>query len=120
MKIEVKRLELIKIVRKNRENHRKIFESALEGYRKAAIKKFEAQLELVKANKPFESYFNLAQPVDQTKDYDRVIGMLELAEDRVISLSEDDYSRYVLDKWDWTQHFSTSNSAYTNLVSAEE
>src|SRR5271155_712033 len=111
--IRVEKTKLLETLHKNKAEHREIFLEALEGYRKAAIKLFEENLERAKAGKPFHIYFQLIQPSDQTKDYDRVIGMLELDTETHILLSEQDYRSYVLDDWNWKGTFLTSNSTYS-------
>jgi hypothetical protein len=52
------------------------------------------------------------EPKDQTKDYDRIIGMLEADTEPTITLDEADYRRYVQDEWDWTSQWKTTNAAY--------
>lgn len=114
--IRVSKAELLKTLQTNRDNHRKIFEEALEGFRKAVVRELERRLEIAKANKRVDLYIQLTQPVDQTKDYDRVIGMLNLSLDTEIELSETDYSCYVLDDWTWKKNFLTSNAFYSKTA----
>jgi hypothetical protein len=111
--IKVKKAALLKILRKNRAEHRQIFEEAIEGYRKAVIKEFEHRLNEIKAGKKIDVIIRLQQPQDQTKDYDRVIGMLEMSVDDVVELDEQSYKQYVMDDWSWTNNFLSSNSTYS-------
>lgn len=116
--IKVVKTLLLDILKKNRDAHRKIFEEAQEGYRSQAIKLFEAELVRAKAGKRFQVSFSLVQPSDQTKDYDRVIGMLEMDTEHDVLLSEKDYQSYVLDDWQWKQNFLFSNSSYSDTAAA--
>jgi len=118
MNVKVNVKKLIKILKDNRAEHRKIFLEALEGYRNECIKTFEKQLSAAKAGKDFTVFFELHQPVDQTADYDRIIGMLEMSTDIVINLTETEYQSYVLDKWDWKANFIISNAGYSPTASA--
>lgn len=111
--VRVSKSMLLETLKRNRAEHRKIFLEALDGYRKEAIKQLEAQLERAKSGKKFSVYISLTQPQDQTKDYDRAIGMLELSLDTEISLPETDYRNYVLDEWNWKAQFLSSNVAYS-------
>lgn len=116
--IKVEKSKLLEILKKNRDEHRSVFEEALEGYRKLMIKMFEDELEKAKAGKKFNVYFSATQPVDQTKDYDRVIGMLEMDSEETVQLDEQDYQSYVLDDWSWKRNFLASNSAYSGKAAA--
>lgn len=115
--IRVSKTELVKTLEENRAKHRQIFDEAVIGYREAMVRELERRLDFAKANKRVDHYINLIQPVDQTKDYDRAIGMLKLSLDTEIELSEQDYISYVLDDWSWKKQFLTSNSAYSKTAS---
>lgn len=115
--IRVSKAKLIETLTQNRSNHRKIFEEALEGYRRTVITELERRLEDAKANKKVSLYIQLTQPVDQTKDYDRVLGMLNLSLDTEIELSEQDFAAYVMDDWGWKKQFITSNAFYSKIAS---
>jgi hypothetical protein len=51
--------------------------------------------------------------MNQTKDYDRVLKMLDMTTDEVVVLSEDDFAQYVMDEWQWKEQFSQINSTYS-------
>lgn len=70
-----------------------------------------------RANKPVPVTlrFAVAAPKDQTGDYDRIISMFQWSTDKIIELSETEFSRYVLDNWAWTEDFKLSNSYYSNV-----
>ncbi len=56
---------------------------------------------------------DLGPPIDQTKEYDRAVRMLELAVDENIELTEQQFANYVMDEWQWSQHFMAMNSLYS-------
>jgi len=114
--VKVNRNELLDVVRKNREQHRKIFEEAIEGYRSAAIKELDAMLNEAKAGKRIRRTDSLVEPVDQTREYNKVIRMLEMSTEDVIELQEHEFSQYVLDDWGWKGQFLASNSAYSSTA----
>ena len=117
-RITVKKEELLSMLKKNREEHREVFLEALEGFRKKAIQMLEERLTLAKAGKHFDLYLHIVQPVDQTKDYDRAIKMLEMSIDVSVELSERDFQQYVLDDWSWKDQFLISNSLYSGKAAA--
>ena len=56
---------------------------------------------------------DLGPPIDQTKEYDRAVRMLELAVDENIELTEVQFANYVMDEWQWSQHFMAMNAMYS-------
>jgi hypothetical protein len=56
------------------------------------------------------------EPVDQTREYNKVIRMLEMSTEDVIELQEHEFSQYVLDDWGWKGQFLASNSAYSSTA----
>ena len=55
----------------------------------------------------------LPLPENHTRDYERVIQMLERSLDETVSLSETDFRAYVQDDWDWKRAFLTSSAQYS-------
>ena len=55
---------------------------------------------------------NLAEPVDHTADYDRILAMLEMSVDDTISLSAQEFNQYVLDNWELSRLASYTNQSY--------
>lgn len=114
--VKVKKQELITILTKNRAEHHDIFLEAQKNYRTAAIEVIDKQLELAKNNKPFvlTEITELVQPADYTKEYDRVLQMLEMSVDDIIEITAQEFQNFVQDIWNWSQNWSISNSGYSN------
>lgn len=93
--------ELLGRLRANRDRHRRVFEAALEGYRKEAQARLRSQLRALKAGVPPEIRLILAPPEDHTRDYDRVIAMVEMHTEATLSVGESQFAQYVLDDWGW-------------------
>jgi hypothetical protein len=110
--IKVKKSELLDKLKTNRAAHSAQFEKAVVGYRVTVIKVLEQRLEEARKGKLPQMIFNLPLPVDQTKAYDRAIGMLELSVDDHIDLEEHDYQQYVLDEWGWSAATTATNASY--------
>jgi hypothetical protein len=73
----------------NRDSHRHLFLKAQEGYRKLVIEELDRMLADAKAGRPIRRSISLTEPSDHTKDYDRVIAMLEMSvDDTVIEFCE--------------------------------
>jgi hypothetical protein len=110
--VVVKKTELLAKVKANRYTHRDLFVKAQEGYRKEVIQELDRMLSDAKHGKPIRRAISLPEPIDRTKDYDRVIAMLEMSVSDEIELEEDDFDRYVLDNWDWKDLAISTNSQY--------
>jgi hypothetical protein len=105
--------ELLERMRANRDRHRQAFEEALEGYRAQMVAELETMLGDAKAGRRIRRAVQLPEPRDHTRDYDRVILMLELAETERITLSEQEFSCFVLDEWGWREDFLSTGARYS-------
>ncbi len=114
--VTVSKTKLLETLRSNRENHRKIFLEAQEGYRGAAIAELDRMIQEARGGKKIRRSLTLIEPVDQTGDYDRAIRMLEMSIDDSVKLAEDDFQCYVMDEWRWKQQFTASNFNYSKTL----
>lgn len=112
----LKKESLLKFLSENRSEHRAIFEEAVEGYKKKAVELLEQHIARIKKSSLERVSVSIPVPVDHTRDYDRVISMIENTEDDVIELEEHEYAQYVLDDWAWQREFLTTNSAYSSMA----
>lgn len=111
--IRVDKKQLISDLKKNRGKHRAIFDQAVEGYKKLAVRQLTDHIKRIQKGKLVEVYVRLPLPEDHTRDYDRVIQMLEFSLDDTVPLSESDFRAYVQDDWDWKRAFLSSSAAYS-------
>ena len=119
------------------ENHIKEYEEAVAGYKDAASEKLaEAKNTAVKRMQvnfdkiqleidnfdPEESqdYFILVQqealqlpvPKNYSNNYDKTIAMLEWEREEEILLKSQEFDRYVLDNWEFTESFKAVSAMY--------
>jgi D-mannonate dehydratase len=116
--VKIKRTELLKILRKNREKHIEEYKESVQDYKKAVIKIAEYNLELTKTGKIEEivKFKHLpSAPKSYENEYDRAIRMLELSVDTVIELQRDVFNQLVLDEWQWKNTFTTTSAIYKSL-----
>lgn len=113
--VTVKRDELLRIVKGNRERHREIFLRAQEEFRKRAVEELEKRLADARDGKHFDQHLGMVEPIDRTQDYDRVISMLEMSVDEQIDLTQEEYASYVMDDWSWKRQWIASNSEYVAI-----
>ena len=108
---------VLEVLKTNRAAHRDLYEKAMEGYKIQVTEFLEERLEQIKNNDPKQVTLNLPLPEDHTGDYDEIIGMLEANQADEILLQQHDYRTYILDKWGWSDAWTTSNTAYVGAAS---
>jgi hypothetical protein len=99
--ITVTKRDLLQQVKTNRTKHTTELSQAMQGWRAQYYEKLTAALELLQKQGNPEAHIFLQPPADHTKDYDRVIGMLELTTQDVVELDQLEFDRYVRDEWEW-------------------
>ncbi len=112
--VTLKTSELLEILKKNRAEHREIFEEAMEGFRKQVIELFEHRLDEARQGREINLKINLVRPADHTKSYDRAIRMCEMHQGDTVELSNEGFANFVMDDWHWTDQFMASNSPYSS------
>ncbi len=112
-KMQFPKEKLLTILQENRRSHRDLFLKAQEEFREEAIKQLEERLENTRKGKKIDISLRLFEPIDQTKDYDRVIKMLEMCVEEILELSESDFAQYVMDDWSWKDQVMTRNTMYS-------
>ena len=113
MHATINKAKLLEILRENKAKHVEVFEEAMRGWRQHALEALAEREKLLRSGRlPKAITISLPAPENHAKDYDRVIGMLELHLGETFTLPEQEYSWYVDDNWDWKRRWTTSNSGY--------
>lgn len=115
----MKRIELLDIVRANKEKHIADFAEAQEDYKALVLKNATANLKIAKTG-DLVAFKNLkgavAAPTSYEDSYQRAIRMLELSVEDVIEIEEDVFNQLVLDEWRWKQSFTVGNTMYKSGI----
>lgn len=119
-RIEANKTEILETLRKNREKHSQIVKEARVGYLDRAQIEINKRLEQLRAGKVVALTFSLSVPLDYTRVYDTAIRMLELHQQNTITLDSTQVACLVMDQWEWTRNFYTSNSRYSASAAAYE
>jgi hypothetical protein len=114
MQIKVNKEDLITILRKNREEHAALYQTAIEKYRERSLEWFNAQIDLLQAGKEVQRTLPLPIPEEHTADFDRTIGMLMMDINADLELEEHEYRQYVDNEWGWARTFTSNTASYTN------
>lgn len=110
--ITVMKTSLLEKLKENRTEHRDIFLDAQAKYRERIIDELDKRLADVRAGRKINVYIALPEPQDYTEAFDTAIAMVEWAQGNTIDLSEKDFNRYVLNKWEWQQAFAANTQSY--------
>jgi carboxypeptidase C (cathepsin A) len=110
--VKVEKEALLQKLRANRDGHRAVFLKALDGFQKEVVQQLDRALADAKTGQRYRTYFNLPEPQDHTRDYDRVIEMIGMSVDDVIELNEYEFTQYVQDDWGWKPDFIDSTESY--------
>lgn len=117
LEITITKEKLLTRLKTNREKHAKVYEEAVAGFHDACLKMLEETKEaLLKRKVPAAIALHLPVPVDHTKDYDRLIEMIELSSDTEFDLNEQQAANYIMDEWHWTNQWLSSNAGYSDTA----
>lgn len=117
--IQMDKEELLLILHENRAKHRDVFEHALAGYKAALHRDLTEKVQALERGKVPDVHIRYSRPEDHTRDYDRVIKMVQMHQGEHFSLEESDFAQYVEDDWHWKRQWVTSNSGYASAKFAE-
>lgn len=112
IKVSVDKNNLLQILKKNREQHESDYIKAKAGFKEELKAELEEKLRLLSIGEDVPLHFENRRPENNLKDYDEIIGMLEISVDESIELTAEQYRCYVDDNWSWKEMWSLSNSAY--------
>lgn len=120
MKTTVNVTALLKIIRRNRAEHAKVFKAAETSYRRKAIAAMTKSLASAKAGKEIVRGLTLTAPRQYLHAYDSAIAMLEMNTEPTMAIDHDDFTRLARNRWEWARSFYASNSSYTKLAKFSE
>ena len=116
--VKVKKNDLIKVLEENKKKHVKDYEHAIHGYKIQLHKQLLDKLEKLSNGDVADTNFkDLYMPESHENDYDVVIGMLGVTEEKIIELTQSDYRAYYLDDWTWRRSWVGLNAGYIGIGS---
>ncbi len=117
---------LLKKIKENRRKHVEEYEESVQGYKEAALQAIDEATQQLKRRvgelkegqvvRLHAVQFNLQVPENHSKDYDRAIAMLEMSIDNEITIKADEFSRYVMDDWEWKEDFRNVQATYAGFA----
>ena len=111
--------KLLAKLNENLTNHIKIYEEAKVGYAKNAKKLLKGKLkEIEVSTAPVRLSFDLKVPENHEKEYRQAISMVEWSDNPEITLTAEQFRKFVLDDWDWSRLFFASNAVYSSTAAS--
>ena len=119
--ITVKRAALLTKLAENKKEHEKLYNEAVVGYRVAVKNKLSAELDRVSSSKDWLENLGISmvKPTSYLKEFDRAIAMFTMEVNDEVELSEEDFSQYVMNEWDWMRNWVVSNAGYSGQTFAK-
>jgi hypothetical protein len=108
----VDKVWLLGKLNENRDKHRTVFEAAVEGYRRQAELELRERLDALRSGRLPRINLSLLYPTDHTRDYDRIILMVEQNVSETWTMDERDFAQYVMDDWAWKREFVRMSNRY--------
>lgn len=106
------REKLLTALRLNKAKHASDHKAAVQAYRERASEGMKKQLSNITLGKEFTLNFQLIEPKSYEESYDDAISMIEFCQDESIKLDQDQYKKFVQDKWEWQQTFGMTKTLY--------
>lgn len=112
--VKVNKTELLTELIANKAKHVAAYEKAINGYQKANIKSLAAQSRKCKADRTHVPEVDQDRPTSYEQDYATAIKQVEMSVDTVIELTDVEFRRYVMDRWEWSAVAASNFSKYSN------
>lgn len=116
MTVNVNRKTLLVALNNNKGKHESDYKSAKKGFIKLLEEELERKLESLRRGDEVKLDFENHKPESHVKEYEDIIGMLELSVDDNVELTYAQYKQFYNDEWDWKRHWSASNAAYISAA----
>ena len=112
--MSIEKSVLLDKLRSNRASHLATYQEACAGYLVSAAKALKAKMKSIKEGKVISLSTGLVMPVQQLKQYETGIAMLQMTTDEHVTLTQAQFENYVLDQWSWKTSFLTTNASYSS------
>lgn len=111
-KINIKRRELLKTLEHNLITHEKLYQASTKAFKKNYISLLSRMAKDGMKDK-FQFHVPLSKPQNFAQNYKDAIKMVQMDCRDIIILSEQEFMRYILNKWEWMSSFKST--FYSNI-----
>ena len=121
--VKVSKEKVLEKLKLNKVKHQQDYDVALLGWKTEIRENLERELQKVQDGNydklDFGFTFSCKKPENHIKEYEVIIGMLEMDENLSTILTDIDYRQYILNEWDWMQNWQLSNMKYISKMSGQ-
>ena len=110
--VTVKKIELLTLLKENKEKHVEQVAKAEVGYWVEVAEAKDKLTRLVAKLEVQHLTIHITKPESHIVDYETAIKMLEMHQGDTIEIDKEEFENFALDKWDWKERWSMSNSKY--------
>lgn len=111
--ILLKKEDLIKQIKENKETHIKEFNEAIIAYKEEALKQLTTELSRVKEG-AVDAKLELVTPVNNAENYDKILQMFEWDVREEVELDQNEFNEYVQDETEFAVAAKYSNTFYSS------
>lgn len=115
--VKVSTLDLVNELLKNRDAHVKAHKVAIAGWWKQTAAALRAAAKKIEAGRViYPAHGISAAPESHEDDYDRAIKMCQMSVEEQVELTQQEFTQYVLDEWNWSAGFTTQTQMYAKVL----
>lgn len=111
--VTIKKDDALRIIRQNKEDHKKIYEDGMVGYKQELKEILEKKMALLEKGEYASPHIRISPPSIHIEEYNSVIKMLELSVDEEVTLDSRQFRELIMDKWNWQRDFLKSNAKFS-------
>jgi hypothetical protein len=115
LKVNIEVATLVEALQNNKYKHKQEYEKAVKVYfadLSKAIDKIAGSV--AQGDLKSEHTLNMQKPVNNEKEYDKYINMLQKATDTTVEITAEEYSCIVEDNWSWAIQAALLNASYSS------
>lgn len=112
--VNVEKVDLIAKMTINLTQHKIDYADALEGYWKTLTKELQNLLASAMNENNIQYYIKAEKPKSYVNSYEKAIEMVKWETSNIIELTPQEFSRFVLDDWEWKESFLQSQMLYNS------
>ncbi|MCB1711964.1 MAG: hypothetical protein KDH96_05685 [Candidatus Riesia sp.] len=109
-------MDLIKVLRENKDRHVKEYEEAISSYKEQLLENFKKATARAEKHGVFPTKTQVLKWFDSPTSYEQcytdALDMLEFSKQVNITLTGSQYKELVKDKWDWSASFYATTALY--------
>lgn len=115
--VRVSTLDLTNELLKNKDAHVKAFNAALRGWRKETARQLRENAKRIESGEILYPANGVGTaPESHEDDYDRAVKMCQMSVDDQVELTQQEFTQYVLDQWNWSAGFTTQTAMYAKVM----